>query len=60
MLMLELLLENGAAEAKAIVENYKPVYNSVTEYMADLDRLMIDKDAVKINEDGTITLNYKE
>lgn len=60
MLMLELLMENGAAEAKAIVENYKPVYNSVAEYMADLDRLMIDKDAVKINEDGTITLNYKE
>ena len=60
LLMMELLLENGAAEAKAIVENYKPVYNSVAEYMADLDRLMIDKDAVKINEDGTITLNYKE
>ncbi|MBR5537159.1 MAG: amidohydrolase [Clostridia bacterium] len=58
--MLELLLENGAAEAKAIVENYKPVYNSVAEYMADLDRLMLDKDAVQMNEDGTITLNYKE
>ena len=60
LLMVDLLLGNGAAEAKAIVENYKPVYNSVAEYMADLDRLMIDKDAVKMNEDGTITLNYKE
>ena len=58
--LMELLLENGAAEAKAIVESYKPVYNSVAEYMADLDRLMIDKDAVQINDDGTITLNYKE
>ena len=60
LVLTELLLGKGAAEAKAIVADYRPVYSSLDDYRADLDKLMIDKDAVKMNQDGTITLNYKE
>jgi hypothetical protein len=55
-LLLELLLGNDAAEARSIVENYTPVYHCLEDYLADLDRLMIDKDAVEYREDGTILL----
>jgi len=60
LVLTELLLGKGAAEAKAIVADYRPVYSSLEDYRADLDKLMIDKDAVIMNHDGTITLNYKE
>ena len=56
LVLLELLLEQDAAEARAIVEAYTPVYDSLEAYLADLDRLMIDKEAVEIREDGTILL----
>lgn len=56
LILLELLLENGAAEARAIVDGYTPVYDSVDAYLHDLDRLMIDKDAVTYRDDGTVLL----
>ena len=56
LILLELLLENDAAEACEIVRQYKPVYPSLEAYMADLDSLMIDKDAVAMNPDGTALL----
>ena len=56
LILLELLLENGAAEARAIVDSYTPVYDSVDAYLHDLDRLMIDKDAVTYQDDGTVLL----
>ena len=59
LVLLELLLENEAAEARDIVNNFTPVYDTLEAYLADLDRLMIDKEAVKMNEDGTILLDYQ-
>ena len=56
LVLLELLLQNDAAEARTIVENYRPVYASLEDYLKDLDRLMIDKDAVEYRDDGTIAL----
>ena len=56
LVLLELLLRNDAAEACAIVEHYTPVYASLEEYLKDLDRLMIDKDAVEYRDDGTVVL----
>ena len=56
LLLLELLLQNNAAEAQSIVDNYTPVYNSLEAYLRDLDRLMIDKDAVEYGDDGTVLL----
>jgi len=59
LVLLSLLLENEAAEARDIVNNFTPVYDTLEAYLADLDRLMIDKEAVKMNEDGTILLDYQ-
>ena len=56
LILLELLLENDAAKACEIVRQFKPVYPSLEAYMADLDSLMIDKDAVTMNPDGTALL----
>ena len=56
LVLLELLLQDGAAEAQSIVDNYTPVYDSVEAYLKDLDRLMIDKEAVEYREDGTVVL----
>ena len=58
MVLLELLLENDAEEACGIVKNFTPVYDSLEAYLADLDRMMIDMDAVSVNEDGSILLQY--
>ena len=57
LVLLELLLKDQAAEAKRIIQNFTPLYNSLEAYLADLDRLMIDKDAVQINEDGTVLIH---
>lgn len=59
VLLLELLLENNAVEARGIVEKHIPIYHSLKEYLTDLDKLMIDQEAVKTDEEGTIILNYK-
>lgn len=56
LVLLELLLQDGAAEAQSIVDNYTPVYDSVEAYLRDLDRLMIDKEAVEYRADGTVVL----
>ena len=56
LVLLELLLQDGAAEAQRIVDNYTPVYDSVEAYLKDLDRLMIDKEAVEYGADGTVVL----
>jgi len=56
LILLELLLENDAAEAREIVRQFKPVYPNLEAYLADLDSLMIDKDAVTMNSDGTALL----
>jgi len=56
LILLELLLENDAAEAREIVRQFKPVYPNLEAYLADLGSLMIDKDAVTMNSDGTALL----
>ena len=58
LVLLELLLENDAKEATNIVKNFKPLYNSLDAYLADLDRLTVDTEAVKVQDDGTILLRY--
>ena len=58
MLMLHALLENDAAEAKKIIEGYTPVFASVDEYLAHKKSMAMNKNTVKISEDGTVTLDY--
>ncbi|MCD8221515.1 MAG: amidohydrolase [Clostridiales bacterium] len=52
------LLSDDAALAKKVIAEAKPYFKSKEEYLAAIDRLTMDKDAVIYNEDGTITLDF--
>ena len=58
LLFLRALLENDAAEAKKIIEGYTPVFATVDEYLAHKKSLAMNKNTVKVGEDGTVTLDY--
>ena len=53
------LLENNAERAKEVIANFKPIFNSVDEYLAHKRSINMNKTTVIYNEDGTITLDYK-
>lgn len=58
LLMLRLLLQDGGARAKSIVENYQPEFASMQEYFDFVDKLNLDQQAVCYSEDGQITLCF--
>lgn len=53
-----MFLENDAARAKKVLAEAKPYFKSKDEYLAAIDNLTMDKDAVIYNEDGTVTLDF--
>ena len=55
--MAEALLENDGAAAREIVANYKPEYPSIAAYFEAINELILDKDAVIYNEDGSVTID---
>ena len=57
--MIRKLLENNAEKAKEVIKNFTPTFNSVDEYLAHKRALNMDKETVIFNQDGTITLDYK-
>ena len=59
VLMADILLRDDAAMGKKVVAEATPVYPSQEAFLAAIDKLMLDKDAVIYNEDGTVTLDYK-
>ena len=52
------LLADDAALGKKVIAEAKPYFKSKEEYLAAIDAITMDKDAVVYNEDGTITLNF--
>ena len=54
--LISSLLENGAAKAKLIKENYKPVFPTIKDYVAFKRGQTADREAVKANPDGTVTV----
>ncbi len=56
-LMLELLLSDGAARAKEIIADFTPRFPSIPDYLAYMDSLILDRDAVRYDEDGNVLLN---
>lgn len=60
ILMAEKLLADDAALAKDVIANAKPKlqFASKKEYLAAIDQVYMDKEAVKYNEDGTVTLDF--
>ena len=58
VMMLSLLMKDDAAEARKVIDERRPVYSSIREYFETVDKITLDQDAVKTNEDGTITLTF--
>lgn len=53
------LLSNKAEKAKKVIANFKPLFASIDEYLAHKNSLALDKDTVIFNDDGTVTIDYK-
>jgi len=58
LLTADALLRDGAAEAKAIVANYKPTFPSIKAFFETVDKLFLDKEAVTYDEQGRATVDY--
>ena len=54
----DMLLTDGAALAKKVLAESKPYFKSKEEYLAAIDRLEMSKEAVRYNDDGTVTLDF--
>ena len=59
VLMAEALLSNNAELGKKIIQSAKLRFSSMEEFFQAIDGLFLDKEAVKQNEDGTITLDFQ-
>ena len=51
LLLMALLLENGAARAKQVVERYHAPYESKAAYFATLDAILRDRELIEYHED---------
>ena len=58
LVYLHELLKDDAAEAKRVVANAKPVYGSMAEYFDAINAFMADKECVRYNDNGTVTLEF--
>ena len=56
LLIADALLCDGGKQAKKIISEYEPVFSSTAEYIAFVDELNADINAVVYNDDGSITI----
>ncbi|MDW7657334.1 MAG: peptidase dimerization domain-containing protein, partial [Bacillota bacterium] len=56
VLMVDELLRNDAAKARQIVENAQPLYPSIRDYLAAIDKITNDLDAVIHAADGSVQI----
>ena len=54
--LLSMLLENGGAKAKEIVEKYEPLFKSKEEYFAYVDKINREGDCIAYKEDGNVEI----
>ena len=59
LFVADALLGNDAAAAKEIIANYHPVYTSISEYLESINELILDKDVVMYDEDGNVSVDFK-
>ncbi|MBE6994617.1 MAG: hypothetical protein E7423_08270, partial [Ruminococcaceae bacterium] len=59
LFVADALLNNGGAAAKEICKNYKPQYPSIKAYFEAINDLILDKDAVKYDENGNATVDFQ-
>ncbi|MBQ5739729.1 MAG: amidohydrolase [Oscillospiraceae bacterium] len=58
LVYLSIILGNDAAEAKRIIADYEPDFSSMQDYLAFMDKLNLDMDAVSYEDDVTAVLNF--
>lgn len=58
LVMLRLLLQNGAEAAKDVLDHFQPTFSKIADYFTYVDALTLDKQAVSYEEDGTVKLNF--
>lgn len=56
IMMLRLLLQNGAARAKEIKENFEPLFPNKEAYFAYVDEMKRSGDRITYHDDGTATV----
>lgn len=56
----DLLLGHDGAAARKVIADKKTVFSSREEYLAAIDQLVMNKEAVIYHEDGTVTLDYRK
>ena len=59
MAMTDELLRDDAAAAKAVIAQAKPLYPSIQAYLEDMQNLILDKNAVVYDENGNVTVDFK-
>ena len=59
VLLADALLREKAAAAWGIVKNYQPRFSSISEYFREMDKLILDKDAVTYDSDGSARIDYQ-
>ena len=59
LFVADALLSNDGAAAKEIIANYKPQYGSIKEYLDAINEIILDKDAVKYDENGNATVDFQ-
>ncbi len=59
LFLADALLSDDAKAAKEIIANYKPQYPSIKAYLNAIDALTLDKDAVKYDEKGNVTIDFQ-
>ena len=59
LFLADALLSDDAKAAKEIIANYKPQYPSIKAYLDAIDALTLDKDAVKYDEKGNVTIDFQ-
>jgi hypothetical protein len=61
VLTADMLLKNGAALAKKVLEESKPLYPSKEEYLKAIERLTLEKDSAVVYEsEGKVILDFSK
>ena len=59
LFVTDALLADEAKAAKEIIANYKPQYPSIKAYFEAINDIILDKDAVKYDENGNATVDFQ-
>jgi len=59
LLMAEALLSDGAKVGRQVIDTAELLFPSVSAFFETIDKFFLDKEAVRYNQDGTVTLDYQ-